>query len=486
MERTLESGSWGRVRRVLVLAATIAAAASCGAREERSVWRPPDILLISLDTVRADHLTPYGYSRETTPRIARLAQESMVFERAYATTPHTLPSHASLFTGLFPISHGLVKRGTVLSPGIPTLAELLAAEGYHAAGFVNAYFLAPEFGFSRGFEHYDFAHDIDDFRDAEATTTDLLSWIEGVGDDPLFLFAHYFDPHSDWDHLPYEAPEEFSSRFVGDPPDSFRAGNGKVWASMYLALLNRENIPVSREARRHLADLYDAGLAYTDDRVGALLDALESRGRLERMIIIVTSDHGEEFQEHGRLLHTQTYEELVRIPLLVSLPEMRGRPGPSCRGREEAATVRPGRAPGLVQHVDLLPTLAECIDFPTPGRVQGTSFLSGVFGAATRRDAVYFDTVDGSQRGVLREDGWKLIEWPRRGQRRLYQLGSDPGEQVDHSDRNPELVAILAEQLESHLAEASAGGVVVDEISVPEEVHRALEALGYVRDEPAN
>lgn len=473
----------GRIRCALALVAVIAAGTSCGAWEETHAWRAPDVLLISVDTVRADHLTTYGYARETTPRIAELARDSMVFERAYAPTPHTLPSHGSLFTGRYPISHGLVKRGTVLSPDVPTLAELLSAHGYHTAGFVNAYFLSPEFGFSRGFEHYDFAHDIDAFRDADATNADILSWISGIEEEPLFLFAHFFDPHSDWDHLPYEAPADFSDRFVGDPPDSFRAGNGEVWASMYLALLNREKIPVSAAARRHLADLYDAGLAYTDDRVGMLLEALESRGRLERTIIILTSDHGEEFQDHGRMLHTQNYEELMRVPLFVSLPEMRGRAGPSCRGREEGVSVQPGRALGLVQHVDFLPTLAECIGFPAPERVQGTSFLSAVFGGATKREAVYFDTVGNSQRGILRADGWKLIEWRRPSKKRLYHLETDPAEQQDRSTRHPELVATLTAQLEAHLAEVGAADGAADEISVPEHVHQALEALGYVRDE---
>lgn len=473
----------GRLRCALALAAGIAAGPSCGVGEETHAWRHPDVLLISVDTVRADHLTTYGYARDTTPRIAELARESMVFERAYAPTPHTLSSHGSLFTGLYPISHGLVKRGTVLSPDVPTLAELLSAHGYHTAGFVNAYFLSPEFGFSRGFEHYDFAHDIDDFRDADATNADILSWISGIGDGPLFLFAHFFDPHSDWNRLPYEAPADFSDRFVGDPPDSFRAGNGKVWASRYLALLNRERTPVSAEARRHLSDLYDAGLAYTDDRVGMLLDALESRGRLERTIIILTSDHGEEFQEHGRMLHTQNYEELMRVPLFVSLPEMRGLGGPSCRGREGGASARPGRVRGLVQHVDFLPTLAECIGFPAPERVQGSSFLSAVFGGATEREAVYFDTVGDAQRGILRADGWKLIESRRSGTKRLYHLETDPAEQQDRSSRHPELVATLTEQLEAHLAEVGAAGVAADEISVPEHVHQALEALGYVHDE---
>lgn len=471
------------IRCFFVLAAALVGGTSCGAREQPAPWRPPDVLLISLDTVRADHLSLYGYSRETTPRIDRFARESIVFERAYAPTPQTLSSHASLFTGLYPVAHGLVKRGTVLSLEIPTMAELLSAHGYRAAAFVNAYFLAPEFGFSRGFEHYDFSHDIDDVRDADATNAAILSWIDGIAaDEPFFLFAHYFDPHSDWERLPYDASEPFSSRFVGDAPDSFRAGNGTVWASRYLGLLNRENLPLSSADLRHLSDLYDAGIAYTDDRVGALLDALDSRGRLDRTIIILTSDHGEEFRDHGRLLHTQNYEELMHVPLLVSFPEMRGHATASCRDRG-GAVVRPGRADGLVQHVDLLPTLAECIGFTIPENVQGVSFLPALFGGATKRKAVYFDTVDDSQRGVLRDDGWKLIEWPRRGRRRLYHLGTDPREQDDRSGKDPELAAALAARIETHLADAGVDRVPVGQVAVPEDVHRALEALGYVREE---
>jgi arylsulfatase A-like enzyme len=464
----------------MAVATLLLAALACGDAGDEP-WRPPDVIVISVDTLRADHLPTYGYPRPTAPHIDALARTALVFERAYAEAPHTLPSHTSLFTGLYPGRHGVLDRGDTLAPEVPTLAELLAAHGYQTAGFTSCYFLTPEFRLERGFAHYESANDIESPRSADATNRAILAWIDTLRDGPFFLFAHYFDVHSDWDRLPYDAPEEYRRRFAGDPPAGFRTGNGAVAATRWLTLQNREGSTLSAEELRYIEHLYDAGIAWTDAQIGALLDALAKRGRLGRAIIVLTADHGEEFQEHGKLLHTQAYDEALRIPLLISLPEMRGGRGPTCRPRPALPSTAAGRTRALAQHVDLLPTLADCLGIEPPPGVQGHSLFPVLGGAAAARDAAYFDTPRGNQRGILRDD-WKLIEMPVSGRRRLYQVDRDPGEQQDVSAREPARTDALAAELAAHRRENEAGRVDGMDVAVPESVHKALESLGYVRE----
>jgi arylsulfatase A-like enzyme len=470
----------------VIVALRVAAAAACLASlacTAREPWRPPDIVVISVDTLRADRLPTYGYPAPTAPRIDALARESMVFDRAYAEAPHTLPSHASLFTGLYPGRHGMLDRGDTLAPSVPTLAELLAAQGYRTGGFTSCYFLTPEFRMERGFAHYEFAHDIESPRDAAANNRAILAWLDGLdGAAPFFLFAHYFDVHSDWDRLPYDAPDEYRKRFAGDPPAGFRTGEGGFQATRWLAQQNRSGFALTPDELRYVEKLYDAGVAWTDAQIGALLDALAQRGRLDRAIVVITADHGEEFHEHGKLLHSQVFDELLRIPLVVSLPEMRGGAGPACRPREDGAHFAPGRTNALAQHVDLLPTLAECLGVATPAGVQGRSLLGALAGGAGPRDAAFLDTPKGHQRGIVR-DGWKLIEVPASGKRRLHHLDADPREQTDLAAREPARADALAAELAAHQRENEAGRIAGESLEVPEDVHEALEALGYLREE---
>ena len=469
--------------RVPLLALAVALAAVACSREP-APWHPRDIVVISIDTLRADHLPTYGYARPTAPRIDELAQHSMVFDRAYSEAPHTLPAHTSLFTGLYPGRHGVLDRGDTLAPGVVTLAELLAAQGYHTGAFTNCYFLMPEFRIDRGFAHHDFTHDIENPRDAQATNTAIFQWLDSLSPGPLFLFAHYFDVHSDWDRLAYDAPEEFRRRFAGDPPAGFRTGDGQVSATRFLARQNRDGPDLRPEELAYLRGLYDAGIAWTDSQVGALLDGLAARGRLQDAIVILTADHGEAFLEHGKLLHSQVYDEELRIPLLVSLPEMRGGSGPACRTRGGAALApRAGRSDALVQHVDVLPTIAECLGVAAPADVQGQSFLSVLGGDTGPREAAYLDTPHGSEAGI-RRDGWKLIEFPASGRRRLYQIDRDPGEQQDVAAQEPARVTALAAELAEHRRQNEAGRVAGERVEVPDSVHKALEALGYLREDP--
>lgn len=452
----------------------------------RPPWSPPDVLLISIDTLRADHLPTYGYPRPTAPYIDAFSREAAVFEQAYTHAPFTLPSHTSLLTGLYPERHGVQNRGDTLGPDVVTLAELLRSAGYRTAAFTNGYFVSPEFGLDRGFEVFDYAHEIQVKRNAEQTNRAILSWLDGATQGPVFVLAHYFDVHSDWEYLPYESPAELQARFAGPEPEGFRAGNGKQFASRYLALLNRDEGSGYREDELHFVEgLYDAGIAYADAQVGALLDALRDRRRFDRMIVVLTSDHGEEFQEHGRLLHTQIFQELVRIPFLLSLPEMRGGEGPSCvPGAQgyDPARILPRRITAPIQLVDVLPSLCACLGLTPPREAQGQSLLPLLVGEAPARNIVFLEHERRGEWGVLR-GGWKLVIRPEQESKQLYHLPSDPSELQDVAALHPEITAELELVLARHREENARLRSQGAERVVPEEVHEALEALGYVREQ---
>ena len=445
--------------------------------EPVSEWRQPNIVLISVDTLRADRLPIYGHESPTAPRVSELAAESAIFDRAYTHTPHTLAAHTSLMTGLYPGRHGVFFRGNTLATSEATLAEILSAHGYRSLAVVNALYLAPQFRVDRGFEIYDYAHDVHVGRNAEGTNEKILELLAEPSDRPFFLFAHYFDAHSDWEE-PYEAPAAYVEKFAGAPPEGYRLGRGRGFASRQMLALNRRGRRLDDSEREYLARLYDAGVAYTDDRVGALLDALRSSGQLEHTIILLTSDHGEEFQDHGELLHAQVYEELVRVPLLVSMPEMRGSPHRACRPRPDLpGPPRAGRVDAVVQLADVFATLTDCLGLETPARVQGISFLGALSGGPGTRRWAYFESPHARQRAVL-QDHWKLVEFHDRPPR-LFDLSRDPGEGRDLSADQPERMRELSRELARYGQENSRTRSKGEDFEVPLDVEQALEALGY-------
>lgn len=300
----------------------------------------PNVLLLVLDTVRAESMSVYGYDRETTPNLARLAARGVRFDQARATAPWTLPSHASMFTGRWP--HELkVGEKNPLDATYPTLAEFLADRGYATGGFVaNTFFCNAWFGLGRGFEHYD------DFykeqssvsitealrctslgrfgakllndplgverqrKDAGRISGDFLDWVDAQGGRPFFAFLNYFDAHA-----PYIMPPGGAYRF-GRPP-----ANAQELATLQ-EFDNRLRINVTDEDAALALNAYDDLIAHLDAEMGRLFDELESRGILDNTIIIITSDHGEGFGEHGLIGHGRSlYDTETRVPLLVFLPD---------------------------------------------------------------------------------------------------------------------------------------------------------------------
>ncbi|MDP6461446.1 MAG: sulfatase, partial [Gemmatimonadota bacterium] len=307
------------------LAGGILLGGSCG----RAPEPPPNVLLISIDTLRADRPGGAGNPRATTPHLDRLAATGTVFSQASSTTSWTLPAHLSLLTGQYPSSHGVVGDIHALPDSKTTLAEFLTRRGYAAAGFVTGPYLDPAFGFAQGFDTYEPCVDYRVERDNQGGIENLVGvhlrshsgvtspalheravdWLARVPTGkPFFLFLHYWDPH--YDFVP-EAPYDrvFNPEYRGRLSGRGFSENRAIHSGM------------APTERQRVMDLYDGEIRYTDRWIGKVLRALESRGDLERTLIVVVGDHGEEFFEHGGKGHRRNlYGETLDIPLITRLP----------------------------------------------------------------------------------------------------------------------------------------------------------------------
>ncbi|HVR09958.1 MAG TPA: sulfatase [Thermoanaerobaculia bacterium] len=311
-------------------------------------------VLISIDTLRADHLGCYGYSRPTSPFIDSLARRATRFEEAYAQYPSTLVSHMSIFTGLYPREHGVFPPNSVLSPSVETLPEVFQRHGFRTAGFTEGGFVSGRFGFRRGFDVF-VSRDRVRRRPVAGTFRRGLDFLESLGPKArFFLFLHTYAVHT-----PYDAPEEYRRQFwAGGPPAGAIPADGPD--------LTRQNQTGERPPPAVIDWLearYDAGIRQTDEVLRGFFADLERLGLADQVTVVITADHGEEFMEHGLFNHTQLYRETLRVPLLVVHPDQR------------SAVLQSG----VVQLIDLAPTLYELARV-RPGRQPTGASLARLLG----------------------------------------------------------------------------------------------------------
>jgi arylsulfatase A-like enzyme/tetratricopeptide (TPR) repeat protein len=416
----------GLIIGLAVVALAIAAAAGWLATR-RSQTGP--FILISIDTLRADRLPSYGYQKGSTPTLSGMAAEGIVFERAYAHAPQTLPSHASMFTGLLPFEHKVRDNlGFTLSKEPRTLAELFAARGYATAGFASAFVLRGETGVGRGFATYDtnLPAAADDRSPAEIVRSGVdtigaaTSWLGAQTSDRFFLFLHIYEPHA-----PYTPPAKFTQ-----------------------------------------PDKYDGEVAWSDEIIGTLFAALRQRGWYDNATIVVTSDHGEGLGDHGEQEHGLfIYNSTVHVPLIVKLP----------RGERAGARVT---AP--VQHIDLLPTLVSRAGLERPPGVRGRDLSAALTGGATPApQGIYAEAMypryhfGWSELTSLTDERYKLIRAPRA---ELYDLERDPGERTNVIGERAQAAAALSGGLDTLIA----GRPIDAPGAVSAEDRQRLAALGYV------
>ena len=424
---------------------------------------PPNVLLITIDTARADHFSVYGYSRDTTPVLRKFATEGVRFDAAYAPTATTAPTHASIFTGLYPPTHRVLMNGIYLDDAHETLAETLGLAGWASGAVVSSYVLHPKFNYGQGFENWDADFSQANVPDgvtawegdrvegkfygrADDTTRRAISWLKslaGAGR-PFFLFVHYYDPHD-----PYQPPSEFAKRL---PPLSDRAMDQTI----------------SR---------YDAELAFTDAEIGRLLETLDDLELSENTLVVVAGDHGEGLMTHGHMNHgVQIYEEAVRVPLLIRWPN---------RIPGEKVVAEP------MEIIDIAPTIADLAGVAVvPQAYAGRSLASRLLGEERHIDErpiwLYRRTYQGSmvsrtwakgEQFGIREGRWKYILGPSEGTEELFDLVADPGEKNNVRGQHPEVATRLAAKVEVWRREHTREDP--EEVGVTPEDRRRLKALGY-------
>jgi len=455
----------------------------------------PNILLMVLDCTRADHLSCYGYPRPTTPFLDALAAEGTLFENMSSCAPWTLPSHASLFTGEFPTTHGATDEHRRLGDRLPTLAELLRETGYVTAAFCANPWVSRETGLGRGFDSFfsnrrggvlgwplayvSKAVDVAvGRRDSGSFHTNraFAHWLAGLKHErPFFAFVHYNETH-----LRYHPPARFRNLFVGPSDSRSRIRRLNQDCNAYLA----GAVSMSDDDFRLLAALYDGELRHADSRLEQIAGVLQDIGRWEDTLVIVTADHGENLGEHGLMSHKFClYETLLRVPLVLRGP---GIP-------------RGVRSPHLAQNVDVLPTVAAAAGVPAPryAQVAGvpllecgrpTSWREHAFAERYRpnlttfvRRYPRFDPVPVDVRRRAVSDGrWKLIV-SSDGHRELYDLATDRAESANlaeaRADQSTRLEGVLEEWLRC-VERRSA--TVVEDPEFDRLARRQLAGLGYI------
>ncbi|MEO8275451.1 MAG: sulfatase [Thermoanaerobaculia bacterium] len=315
-------------------------------------------ILISIDALRADHLGVYGYAKPTSPFLDELARRAAVFDHAFAQIPSTLPSHMSMFTGLYPAEHGVFPPSSVLAPEIRTLPEIFLHAGFRTSGHSEGGYVQGGYGFARGFSDWTDTPYADD-TDVERTFGKGVAFLRSLSPtDRFFLFLHTYTVHD-----PYAPPERYRKMFWPGPPPP---GAGEA-SGAHFAAINDGKAQASPEAVAYFEALYDASIRYADDQLRQLFSDIEGAGLARDTTIILTSDHGEEFREHGRLVHTQIYPECLHIPLLIVHPGL-------------THGVRIGR---LVQTIDYAPTLYDLAGIPPPPKLSGVS-LKPLLGSPDR------------------------------------------------------------------------------------------------------
>jgi len=401
-----------------------------GAGDGRGIASGCNVLLITLDTTRADRLGCYGWTRAVTPTLDALAHSGVRFEKVYAQAPITLPSHVTMMTGTYPPEHGVRDNGRyALGPELTTLAEVFQRHGYRTAAFIACQVLDSRYGLARGFEVYDDRMPLRTpdqafyDRPADRVCDNVLSWLPSARGGPFFCWVHLFDPHA-----PYTPPAEYLDQ-AGSP--------------------------------------YDGEVAFMDANISRLIEWLRANELLANTLVIAVADHGESLGEHGYGFHALlVYDGIMRVPLIFSLP-----------GRLPADVTRTG----IVRVVDVMPTILDLMGWETPPEVSGESLLAALSGEETAQRAAYvesdfpFESFGWSKLRSLVEERWKYIRAPRR---ELYDLLADPGELRNLAETQTSIVKRMEKrlgELEQRMQRRTAVAVEVDTDTM-----RALRGLGYV------
>ena len=449
-------------------------------QEDAADIGPPNIVVIVLDAASAAYFGAYGAARDSTPHIDRLARQSVLFENAYSQSATTIPSTASLLTGVRGTTH-LMSGSSVLPREYPTAAELLGRYGYRAFGVIgNPFAGAPGLGFDRGYEQCVQVYALRKLQAVRVTeksshfrvtlpediNEQVFRLLPGFGARGSFAYIHYLQPHK-----PYDPPAEYLRDAATEGERRSPPANAS-WDELHAAFLRANRTgEASASTVAELEARYRANLRYVDAGVGALLDRLQLEGWYDESVIVLMADHGDAFFKHGRFGHNQTlYDDMIRIPFVIKFPRRDG--------------IAPRRLDNPVETIDLLPTLFDYLGLPIPEHLEGDSLWPLIQGRARQLDGaeVVVATLRRNLHAIRLGDHKYLRHV--QGEEELYDLRSDPDEQRNRIDEEPAQARALRQKLDSMVDLTTRR--TLDErndLRMDPEMERLLEILGYAGKE---
>lgn len=442
---------------IIPLAALLLGCGSPGQQDPQELAFPGPIVMISIDTLRADHLSSYGYDRLTSPRIDTLAGESYLFQWTFSQAPSTGPSHASIFTGLYPSTHGLKHNGASLPDSATTLAEIFSQAGYLTTAFVDGGYMRPNFGLNQGFE----AYNVYNWAGLDVIGPDVINWLHQHADDNFMLLVHSYDVHAD-----YLSPDPFRSLFTaGITPTPGFEPTVQQLETIRRSQWTDEPLQLNDADLAFAVARYDGGIRFADYWVGEIFDALQELGLDRTATIVLFSDHGEAFQEHGTVQHDRLYTPVARVPLLIRPP----------------GGVFKEVIPSLVEVMDLMPTLVEGAGLAAPPDLQARSLLPLMRGETMRDRPVFSESpAFGNRRAVALGD-YHLIGAVENDELELFEFRRDPLEQRDLAQEQPQVAArmrSLAKSWQDSLDRRGRPDAETPTLDV--ETLENLRALGYL------
>jgi arylsulfatase A-like enzyme len=443
--------------------------------------RTKNVILVSLDTLRADHVGCYGYPRETTPHIDELAKDSVVFLNTFASSPWTLPSHVSLMTALNCINHQVYYNDRKIDPALLTLADVLRQHSYSNGAITGGAFVSGSYGFNKGFDSYHVRGNITAKDQADRICRASVDWIERHKDRNFFLFVHTYQIHS-----PYASPPPYNESFLSEEAmfNQFDLRDHRFYQE------NRFTPPVNEKFRQNIIDIYDGGIRYTDEvLIGALIEELKASKIYDNTMLIILSDHGEEFYEHKGWAHSHSvYNELIKVPLIIKFFD------------SEYAGVNVTKYARLI---DVMPTILDALGIAYPKQyADGETLLKLINNKGKRNEERIFlaelatDPIDGKipKKTAINQRQNKLIineaydsqnlpyfnsPPPKLEKFEIYDLMADPQEKANTALSNPSLIRQLLRFMEIHFVQKCEWNTGRAEST--EEIREQLRALGYIK-----
>lgn len=422
---------------------------------------PHPIIIIDIDTLRADHLGCYGYHRDTSPNIDALASQSVLFEYAFAQAPNTPPSQTSILTGLYPSTHGMVFDEDKVPDAVVTMAEALLEIDFTTAGFHDGGYMSNSFNMGQGFQVYTSSKGGGLAKIGPKVST----WLDNHADEDFLLLVHTYDAHS-----PYAPPEPFKSQFIEGlaPPSPGFEPTSDILEEIRLSVWTDEVLTLEENDLEYTKARYDGGISYIDDWVGRFLSDLEARGLLDRATIVFLSDHGEEFMEHGSVLHEKLYSTVTRVPFMIRLP-----------GGNTT-----GRVTEVIENIDLMPTVLDLVGAPHPPGLEGSSLVPLLAGAPSTAGMAFGESPFFGHRRFAASGIHQLLLTKNTGSVELYDFVQDPHEQMDLTESKPEVVDRLRLELDAWQERVEVSPFEVDAApgELDAETIEQLKELGYIQD----